>query len=93
MFQAARAVIFVTRPGDDKNEHSELPKHLPKDFPSRSAWSNELKNARLLRNDADYDPYPLEAEYWLTAAAELHTTAGAFLLEARRYVLHEESPP
>jgi uncharacterized protein (UPF0332 family) len=58
MYHAARAVIFLVEKGDDYEAHQELPKHLPKDFPDRPHWENEIKTARFERNRADYDPYP-----------------------------------
>lgn len=31
---------------------------MPEDFPDGLAWGNRLSEARFLRNQADYDPYP-----------------------------------
>jgi uncharacterized protein (UPF0332 family) len=58
MYHATRAVVFFCEKGDDHEAHSELPKHLPRDFPDRARWENDIKIARLERNRADYDPYP-----------------------------------
>jgi len=58
MYHTCRGLVFFDTQGDDHQEHSELPKHLPADFPARATWENTIKNARLERNRADYEPYP-----------------------------------
>lgn len=58
MYHAIRAVVFYVTRGDENQEHSTLPKHIPADFPGGVSWETKLKNARLERNRADYDPYP-----------------------------------
>lgn len=58
MYQTFRGVVFLVNRGDDHEQHSELPRHLPVDFPGRAFWENALKDARLERNKADYEPYP-----------------------------------
>ena len=86
MYHAARAVVFLVKKGDDHESHSTLPEHLPKDFPDRHAWHNELKNARFERNRADYDPYPKgERGFSGTAHATYHQ-ADAFIKVARVYL-------
>src|SRR5688572_24304784 len=51
MYHAARAVAFLTNEGDDYEPHDKLASGLPKDFPDMENWQNELKIARLLRNE------------------------------------------
>jgi uncharacterized protein (UPF0332 family) len=58
IYHSLRAVTYVTYGGDDHQSHSKLPGKLPKDFPDREKWSNSAKQARLVRNEADYEPYP-----------------------------------
>lgn len=58
MYQTFRGVVFFRTGGDDHEKHTVLPQHLPTDFPAVSFWENALKNARLERNRADYEPYP-----------------------------------
>lgn len=79
MFQACRAVVFVDYGGDDKNAHQELPKHLPPGFQSRSRFVNDLKNARVHRNGADYDPLPVEIDYWRPIADAVRANCADFL--------------
>lgn len=86
MYHAVRAVVFFTYGGDDNEEHSKLPNHIPSDFPSPAHWQNALKDARFKRNEADYDPYPLtdsmfkkDAYAQLTLAQQLVKAAKAYL--------------
>ncbi len=86
MYHTIRAVVFYTNLGDDYEKHSELPKHIPTDFPSFQSWSNTLKNARLERNKADYNPYPKRDDSLQTTAAQLLTEARALLPVTRHYL-------
>lgn len=86
MYHSARAVVYFSHGGDDHEEHSKLPNHIPPDFPSHTHWQNALKNARLKRNEADYDPYPLtdsafknDASTQLVLAQQLVKSAKAYL--------------
>lgn len=86
MYYSARAVVFLTFGGDDKEQHNELPKNIPKDFPDHANWINALKNARLERNNADYDPYlPNEHDYKKTAD-EISMSTRNFLRECKKYL-------
>ena len=64
MYHAMRACVFVNHQGDDYQQHGQLPQYIPSDFPSRSSWQNILKDARDLRNRADYEPYPKSNMAW-----------------------------
>ena len=55
MYHAARAVVYLAHQGDDHQEHDQLYKAIPSDFPDVEVWKNELKDARLKRNEADYE--------------------------------------
>jgi uncharacterized protein (UPF0332 family) len=89
MYHAARAVIFFHHGGDDHEAHAELPKHIPDDFPNRAHWENELKNARLERNKADYDPYPRTDRAFAATAKVTFQTAHQFLPVAKRYLVRK----
>jgi uncharacterized protein (UPF0332 family) len=87
MYHAARAVVFLVEKGDDHQEHSELPRHLPSDFPNRVQWENGLKNARLERNKADYDPYPKSDRAFMASAKGVTSAAIEFLKLAKGYLV------
>ena len=89
MYHAARAVVYFVDGGDDNEAHSELPKHIPKDFPDRDRWENEIKNARYERNRADYDPYPKSDKTYARVAQATLKTAEDFLSIARRYLIRK----
>ena len=58
MYHSMRSVVYLVSKGDDHQDHSDLPKQIPDDFPDRDRILNMLKTARADRNAADYDPYP-----------------------------------
>ena len=64
MYHAIRACVFVSHGDDDHQEHRELPLYIPRDFPLEPNWQNMLRNARVLRNRADYEPYPKSNIAW-----------------------------
>src|SRR5262249_23054411 len=78
MYHCARALAFFYHAGDDHEAHSELPRHLPKNFTDRANWENALKDARLLRNEADYEPYPVADSDFEVRAKDLVTRAAKF---------------
>lgn len=86
MFQSARAVVFVDFGGDDNNGHQDLPKHLPHTLPNRAQMINDLKDARIRRNDADYSPYPTAVADWQPIARDLRSTASSFVSTADTYL-------
>jgi uncharacterized protein (UPF0332 family) len=86
MYHTTRALSYYVNGGDDHQEHSKLPANIPKDFPSRSHWENELKRARLERNRADYDPYPKNDRRFENTALDLIQIARDLTLVARRYL-------
>ena len=73
MYHGARAVVFGTHFGDDFEAHSALPRNLPSSLPSRVLRETELTDARLLRNQADYDSYPQSENDWEVDARQLGT--------------------
>ena len=89
MYHAARAAIFFVECGDDYEAHTELPKHIPDDFPDKAAWENKLKTARLERNRADYDPYPKADSAFSVAAASTLQDAKDFMIVVKAYLRRE----
>ena len=85
MYHAMRSVVYVSHGGDDHEEHSKLPGHVPSDFPDQT-WQTRLKNARLTRNAADYDPYPVQAAYWAARARTMKAEATSLLAIAKAYL-------
>jgi uncharacterized protein (UPF0332 family) len=86
MYHAMRAVCYLHHGGDDYEAHSELPKHIPANFPNAATWQNTLKNARLTRNAADYDPYPKSQAIWRQSAQTIATDADSLVIEVRTYL-------
>ncbi len=85
-YHSFRAVVFFRFGGDDHEKHSDLPSHLPPDFPGLEIWANDLKSARETRNAADYDLYPKAEGAWRADALLLQTTAKDALSAARVYL-------
>lgn len=86
MYHAMRSVVFFDHGGDDFEKHNTLPTKLPNDFPNVETWQNMLKNARLARNAADYDPYPKSDNVWKKDAEEITAEAEKLLAIARQYL-------
>jgi len=87
MYHAGRAIVFATEHGDDYERHSEMPRHLPPGLSDRSHWEAALTDARLLRNQADYDPYPALGEEWGSDARALSISAAQFLSVCEGFAL------
>lgn len=86
MYHAMRAAALYRYRGDDHSSHAELPGKTPADFPDSSLWQNELKNARELRNQADYDPYPAQGSYWKLRALQMGPVATRLVTVVRGYL-------
>lgn len=86
MYHAFRATAFCAHGGDDHEEHTKLPGGIPHDFPSKDLWMNDLKNARLERNRADYDPYPKSDATFRPTADQLIQKAEALFPLVREYL-------
>lgn len=86
MYHAMRAVVFYTVEGDDHEQHSDLPAKVPHDFPRIGYWQNELKDARLRRNEADYDPYPDQDASFRDIARHLATECSDLVAEVQFYL-------
>lgn len=87
MYHGARAVTYAVTAGDDYEKHVVLPRNLPTSMVDVAARETELTDARLLRNQADYDPYPSINTDWETDARKLAGTAAAFLLACEDFAL------
>jgi uncharacterized protein (UPF0332 family) len=86
MYQTFRGVVFLVSKGDDYEKHSELPQHLPGDFPAVGYWENALKIARLERNRADYEPYPRSDAAFKTQAETIYRNSHKLRGVARTYL-------
>lgn len=89
MYHGARAIAYADFMGDDHQSHRDLPNHLPSRLPNQSALSSELSSARLLRNEADYDLYPVGDDKWESEARRLAVTASSFCSACEAYALQE----
>jgi uncharacterized protein (UPF0332 family) len=92
MYHAARAVVYLVNQGDDHQEHDQLYKHLPSDFPNADTWKNELKEARLKRNEADYDFFPKSNLSFRSASLSLFAKAKEFHSECENYLQNRGCP-
>lgn len=86
MYHAFRSVAYHYYDGDDHQEHRDLPTKLPSDFPDADKWKNRLKNARELRNQADYTPFPKSDAAWKRNALELAIHAREAELLTKSYL-------
>ena len=86
MYHAMRACVFVSHQGDDYEQHSTLLKYVLNDPSFDFNWQNILKDARELRNRADYDPYPKSNTAWKQNALDLKKDADLFLSTTRAYL-------
>lgn len=86
MYHAARGVAYVYKSGDDFENHNLLHNGIPNEFPNAEQWKNDLKDARLKRNEADYDPYPASELDFEQACKNQLSIARNFILESERYL-------
>lgn len=87
MYHAARAATYLSFGGDDHEGHSVLPTKFPADFPNSEVWKNRLKNARLERNRADYDPYPAGDSEFLVICPTLIDEAKELIKVTQQYLI------
>src|ERR1035437_7681829 len=92
MYHAFRACAFIYHRGDDFEGHSDLPLNLPNDFDPGTNWQNKLKNARLLRNRADYEAYPKSDKAWRKHALAIKIDADELILKTRNYLKGKGCP-
>lgn len=87
MYHSARAVAFGHHVGDDFEAHSVLPRNLPPPMPNVANRETELMDARLLRNQADYDSYPAAETDWQADARRIAAVAAGFVQACEDYAL------
>lgn len=87
MYHAARAISFAFHGGDDHQAHSTLPRNLPHSMVDVGKREIELTDARLLRNLADYDPYPTQQSDWEADARALSVVASEFCQACEDFAL------
>jgi uncharacterized protein (UPF0332 family) len=86
MYHALRACVYVFHEGDDHQEHRQLPQNIPVDFAPGEDWQTKLKDARVVRNRADYDPYPKSDKAFKSEAMGLKQDVDRLLVLARNYL-------
>lgn len=88
LYHAFRAMVYFVTPGDDYQEHKQLPAAIPADFPQANQWRNDLKNARLIRNTADYNAYPKSDSAWRQDCLMVAALATDAIPAIRSYLLN-----
>ncbi|SRR6266404_4268270 len=86
MYHALRACVYLSHGGDDHQGHTELPQHIPDDFAPGQDWQTKMKNARVTRNRADYDPYPKADTAFRSDALSLKADTDQLIFLARQYL-------
>ncbi len=89
MYHAARAAAYLNKGGDDYEHHSKVSSGLPPTLANLGIWQNEFNDARLRRNEADYDPYPQSHPQFANVSRTQYTIAAAFLQEVGNYLRAE----
>lgn len=87
MYHAARACVFLHTKGDDHEAHSKLPTKLPPFLLSPVNWQTKLKDARLLRNRADYESYPKSDRAWKKDALLIGMEARDLLVDSKKFLI------
>lgn len=87
MYHSARAIVYVVNAGDDYQDHVKLSQQIPEQFPAATTWRNRLREARLLRNRCDYDPYPKQQKFFAADSADLLVETQEFLRLSKRYLV------
>ena len=86
MYHYSRALVYFIHGGDDHESHSNVAKAIPEDLDQRAAWANKLRIARLERNRADYDPFPLADSSYKSSATQVIEDAGNWAMEVKSYL-------
>lgn len=92
MYHSARAVVYLDQGGDDYQDHSKLSQYIPDNFTNVAIWRNKLREARLLRNRCDYDPYPKQQNLFAPECAVLLIDAKDFLRFSKAYLVGRGCP-
>lgn len=75
MYHNIRSCVFIAHSGDDHEEHSKLPTKEIDGFDDTIDWKTMLKEARLSRNNADYDIHPIDDTQFKASAEQLASHA------------------
>jgi len=86
MYHSFRAVVFVVHDGDDFQTIDKLTRKLPQPYPVTTTGRMRLMGVRLVRNEADYEPYPLGDAAFRDAATLLIQHAEEALLASRQFI-------
>lgn len=86
IYHSARAVSFLTQPGDDYEAHDKVANGLPTDLPDVENWRNKIKDARLKRNEADYEPFMASDPNFRNASTSILKTAVDFTNACSSYL-------
>lgn len=89
LYHAVRSLVFFMHGGDDHQEHKVVPSYIPSDFPNAQYWQNELKDARTLRNEVDYNPFPDTDASWQAAASTMATRADKLIPLVKNYLFQK----
>jgi hypothetical protein len=73
-------------PGDDFEEHDKVANGLPADLPDVELWRNKIKDARLKRNEADYEPFMSSDPQFKSASAATLRVADDFFRVCLTYL-------
>lgn len=87
MYHSARAVVFGVVQGDDHEKHAVLPRNLPITMADMPLRELQLQDARLLRNQADYDPYPANGTSWEPGSRSLAAISADFVQACEDFAL------
>jgi len=86
MYHNVRALVYFSHGGDDFEAHSTVAKEIPEDFPDKADWQNKFRIARLERNRADYDPFPLANKSYKASAENVFNDTKNLVSEVTRYL-------
>ena len=75
-----------SHPGDDYERHDKVANGLPLDLPDVELWRNKIKDARLKRNEADYEPFMNSNPSFRLASAAITKAATEFLAVCSTYL-------
>lgn len=89
LYHGIRACAYLHHGGDDYEDHSTLPAQVPTTLPAGLAWADILKDARLARNAADYDPFPRVSTAMKLQAEDMKKTVNKALPLLRRHLRQE----
>jgi uncharacterized protein (UPF0332 family) len=87
MYHALRACVFLENGGDDHEDHSKLPTQIPATLNPGVDWQTKMKDARIMRNYADYDAYPQGDGAWKVQAQDIKADATELLVLTKTFLI------